>query len=275
MKIGIELEAEGARHIELTDELEADWSCTEDSSLRDGGVEYVSHVFNNPDEGFKSYFKLKDFVQAEGGQYNKRCGLHVHVSMEKRFTQGTLSKFLFKYLLMENLLFELGDSSRHHSNFCYPILQDSNSLSIFSEICNQRRSVRGLRIFPRSSKYTALNLQTISTIGTLEFRMLSPMTSDENLSQQFTIIKDIFKLSAIALKKKYKIPEVEYFKLVSLLLRRDAKDNSALYSSVGLLPSGRIQPLTLLQDRVNNQDEQDPEQQEDTYKSPFEIFFGE
>lgn len=275
MRIGIELEVEKADHIELTSDLELSWNRTEDPSLRNGGVEYVSRIFNDADEGFKSYFKLKDYVEAEGGEYNKRCGLHVHVSLPTRFTTRTLPKYLFNYLLLEKRLFELGDSSRHHSNFCFPVMQDSSTLSVFAEICNRARSIYRSGMLPRCSKYTALNLQCLGTIGTLEFRMLSPMTPDDELSQQFEIIKDIFRLSGVALKERYNIPDSEYFKLVSILLRKSRQRSTSFIIDAGLPLPSRRNCLTLISDRTSKMVQSEPTKVVENPKAPFEIFFGE
>jgi len=155
-RIGIEVEAENIAHSTRNEW----WTRVNDGSLRNNGAEFITNV------GLK-LIQLPDAIAAfKRGVINHnpqvdftpRTSVHVHVDVQN-LTFLQLQTLVAVYLLLEEGLFSMVNPSRKHNLFCLPLRE--SGMSTEYKVYEQLQSW---------SKYSALNLKTTTTYGTVEFR---------------------------------------------------------------------------------------------------------
>lgn len=207
VRLGIELEYEGAK-TKTFEEHVPGWVLTQDASLRNHGIEFVSHI-TLPDHLHTRLSNAEEVVQRYKLDPHKRCGVHVHLNMTD-MTIKQLWCVSTLYALLEPQIFQFFAPDRTDNHFCVPLYYCENMLTAFTEDARmlrenetkpKRKSTRpkakpanllgeigidmmqvgrrggGLSIIGQCSKYSALNLKTLGNLGTIEFRHL-PATTD-------------------------------------------------------------------------------------------------
>ena len=148
------------------------WTTARDNSLRDG-IELISKplLWKSVD---KALDEAEKAVKACKYVATPRCGLHVHVNMRHK-TLAQVFNFLTLYSLVEPTIFRTYALGREDSNFCVPMY--SNQLQISALMKDnayaRRKQARGWRSMTnimRSSKYSAVNINTLGSFGTVEMR---------------------------------------------------------------------------------------------------------
>jgi len=176
--VGIEIEME--RYDFLAEDL-VYWSCVGDGSLRNNGIEFVSHIL-----GSKDIAPALDEIGPRINKYSDswRAGIHVHVNVNN-LTFAELMSACKLYALLEPLLFTWEGNNRDKSNFCPPwsvlpthpkaladmlrcINTDHGGYRPTAHDCLQtmKRTIGNLR------KYSAVNLASVYKHGTIEFRFM-------------------------------------------------------------------------------------------------------
>ncbi len=175
MRYGFEVEIEdvttSGRHIPGINE-------TTDNSLREGR-EYVTDIL--PDKEFTSF--MYDYLSRTiVGNYSERCGVHFHMDVTTKSKQQCIN-FLERYILVERTLFRVhSDILRSNNNFCNLLTDSTEELNII-----RHYNVNGTE--PDDySKYMAINIKPMLSIGTFEFRAIKAGVTPE----QFTMMLDIF-----------------------------------------------------------------------------------
>ena len=96
MKIGIEVEVEN-----LPNPIPYPNSVIKhDGSLRNNGIEYVSTILDNEVAAKQWYSGLLSLLTAAEADFNKRCGVHIHMNF-RGTNKGVRQAFLLKYLVIE------------------------------------------------------------------------------------------------------------------------------------------------------------------------------
>lgn len=151
---------------------------TTDNSLRNG-KEYVSSVLPDKDFALFLYDYLYQNIQ---GSYSERCGFHFHMDVVNTSKSKCL-KFIKRYITVERTLFRLySDILRSNNNFCNLVVDSTEEL-------NTIRKYNVNSIDPNDySKYMALNIKPMLSIGTFEFRALKAGVTPK----EFHAILDIF-----------------------------------------------------------------------------------
>lgn len=170
---GIEVELENLKlsDVEECDIYEDYWTWTEDGSLRNHGVEFVSRPLRGDEvsHGLSHLFeRLPDDVD-----FNARAGIHVHVNC-REFRVDTLRKILLTYYLFEDFFFSMVQHDRNKGIFCVPV-RESCSISEYLALSCDGKGVQ---------KYAALNILPLWDIGTIEFRHLHS-TNDMSLLRRW------------------------------------------------------------------------------------------
>lgn len=181
--LGLELEIEGS----LPDRIPGDlWSVKQDGSLR-GGLEYV---FSRPLgsarakealEVLEEHFKT---VKAEPS-YSFRTSTHCHVNVSN-LELDEVKAIVVLYYLFEDYYINFCAPSRRHNRFCLTMQDATGICHLVNQFLTDERLPDNSR-----GKYSALNLCTLGTFGTLEFRALEG-TNDWN--RVFTWIRAIMAL---------------------------------------------------------------------------------
>lgn len=150
--VGIEVEAENAHEF-----LSGGWQMATDNSLRNNGMEYKTRYGKRIGHLPTMLFELKK--QARNFDFSERTSVHVHLDCRMLTPEETRQIFIL-YLLFERSLFRYAGPDRMHNVFCVPY-NDSNKCFNNNDFVDVIRA---------SEKYTAINLHTLTTFGTIEFR---------------------------------------------------------------------------------------------------------
>jgi hypothetical protein len=177
------------------------WSCERDTSLRDGGVEYISEplpyaeVAEALDEAMLS-------AEEYGLNASWRCGGHVHVNASY-WTWEQLLNFAVLSTLVEPYLFKYFADGREKNHFCVPTWANTALIDGIAQDAVKLRAGRGgMPQILECSKYSAINYKPLGLLGTVEFRHL-PATMDAAFVQHW--IESLY--SIVNAAHAYKLPE--------------------------------------------------------------------
>ena len=163
--LGIEIEVENIRE-DFGDYDGYFWTCKEDNSLRNHGVEYVSNVLI----GDQIVYALLDIARhiPASAIFSHRTSIHIHMNV-RDMTPDQIAKFMLSYLVVERLFYLFADCNRDKNIFCVPLYDLTLIEHLFKYIQN----------FPNypspqteNTRYSGLNFDPLSTFGSVEFRQL-------------------------------------------------------------------------------------------------------
>ena len=152
--IGIEVEVENQAHRRPTHNV---WSITDDNSLRNGGVEFISR----PIAASMAPAALQHLFHGDFDQdycFSPRTSVHVHLNMQDAPTEKVLD-LLFIYGLFEKALYRFVGKGRWKNIYSTPITETNILTNLASH---------GLRC--PWEKYTGFNILPLAEKGTVEFR---------------------------------------------------------------------------------------------------------
>lgn len=171
-RIGLELELESSRTQSLGwVEKQSMWTVHNDGSLRQNGVEYV---FANPLWGGDIDAALQLFEDSTKGTAFVDTGYgstHVHYNVGNLCTTEVMS-IVVGWAILEDAFLTVCKPSRDGNNFAQRFNVLNNLVTTLSSSYGPNKRIE--RLFTNISqdywKYANLNLATIRTFGTLEFR---------------------------------------------------------------------------------------------------------
>ena len=162
---GIEIEIEQASHILVPATY---WMARSDGSLRDNGVEFVSHII--PAAWLKACLMAIFPLFQTKGEFSERTSIHIHINMRSKTVDQILG-FILTYLIFERELFACAANARRNSHYCVPLLETNQLNDIF------KHWKADWKVVGAWTKYSAVNLAHLKDFGTLEFRQF-PGTKD-------------------------------------------------------------------------------------------------
>jgi Putative amidoligase enzyme len=178
--VGIEIETEAPREYAIP--AMSNWTHVVDGSLRNFGIEYVTHpiIDNEIDSALlnfsNSVVNNRNFRIAN---WCPRAGVHVHVNVSD-MTPTQVWTFVCAYWLLENSLVDWCGPSRVHNPFAKRV---SVATRIITSACNDVQSSfdKGdtpfLNTFTNEGyKYSSCNIVPVVNKGTVEFRSLDGTT---------------------------------------------------------------------------------------------------
>ena len=181
-EIGLEIEMEG-RLSELPFRYR-NWRTQGDGSLRGNEYEAAEYVLRRP-------IPRKDAKEAIQQLYHtmhdldftlnpsERCGIHVHFNISTESCKNVFN-FMLLYYLFEDILVNWCGTSRRGNNFCLRLSDSSFILNRVLALYKDNSFNNISTLFSRDYRYAALNLNSISKFGSLEFRALQT-TKDFNI----------------------------------------------------------------------------------------------
>lgn len=155
--LGIEVEVENHRLIDAPQKV---WQDKGDNSLRNNGIEWITH----PIPARWAPHALQDLL---GNCLSKECcfsprtSIHVHFNVQSMPTAHVIDITLL-YAALEPLFYKYTGRGRIKNSYCVPLI-DTNLLTGM----NQFTLRKSLDVW---SKYTGLNLVPIQELGTIEAR---------------------------------------------------------------------------------------------------------
>lgn len=193
---GIEIETETLRSYEPPSM--KFWKPTSDGSLRNFGVEYV---LKSPQTLEQVMVALEEFeAKTEGLDFIKdspSTSVHVHVNILNE-TVKTVGNIITTFLAIESLLLHYSGPLRTENLFCLggsdaeEIVNNMGRLFRYIESDNW---VRLNEFNHNNSKYAALNISSINSFGSLEFRSFRGTTDIKEIADWISIINSILMFS--------------------------------------------------------------------------------
>ena len=185
---GIEIELEGCR--DTSGLAPRGWDITQDGSLRDGGVEFVSHGAQPLSQLAVGVANVYELSRRLGLVRTIRTSIHVHANVSN-LTLRQLDSVLTLYCLLEPSLLQMCGVEREHNIFCVPWYRSDSEVMIWQRL--RQGTVRSgvLSVTRQFCKYSALNLLPLTKFGTIEFRMAPVWRSVEGALRWLNVIDSI------------------------------------------------------------------------------------
>lgn len=179
--IGIELEVEGV-HRGIPRGTHA-LAMVQDGSLRDG-LEFISRPVS-PLSAVHSHRSLMSMPEAMDFRATPRTSTHVHVDV-RRLTTAQLLNVLGVYCALEPLLMELCGPEREQCIYAIPWYKSHD----IAKMARADLLDGPTHMLSNYNKYSALNLQTVLRLGTLEFRQAPAFLETADLARWImTVLK--------------------------------------------------------------------------------------
>lgn len=176
---GVEIEVENVKNINLNSLTDyPGFSLEDDHSLRNYGMEIKTLPINcalMPG----AISKILN-VLGEKADFSPRTSIHFHLDVTK-LDLSQLNNILATYVVFEKCLFQFVAPSRNGSIFCLPIHETD---ILFSKDITY--------LIHEWKKYSALNLKTVESFGTIEFRHLEGTKDFNKIYNWFKIILAIY-----------------------------------------------------------------------------------
>jgi len=179
---GVECEIESFIHSDVG----GVWSAKPDGSLRNGGVEFISEPQPRAEtvQAFAWLHKNIGIRRMEE-RFSPRTSIHVHVNC-KNLEHSHVRRMVLLYALFEELFFLQVCPTRRENIHCVA-LSETHLPSRYGQ------SIRDM--WSGWSKYTALNLKPLSSLGTLEFRHSDGHDDPKRLDDWLLCIENLVTVS--------------------------------------------------------------------------------
>lgn len=184
LHFGIEIEVEGvngdARELiaEAIGAEKAMWSLTEDTSLRDNGVEFVSHPLRYNDLAPQLAW-LYSKLPAKA-KFNRRAGIHIHSNVSDLRLEQYIA-IVVLYSMIERALFMTVAEHRNNNIYCVPLYRSGSYVD----------AIKVMRSVPTVGKYAALNILPVRQYGTIEFRHFESTNDVAKIKSWLEVIADL------------------------------------------------------------------------------------
>lgn len=198
--IGIEIEAEllsGYNRAQFPPNHLRYWTRDGDGSLINGSEFKLTH----PVAGSQLAAAIREFFSPEVRLLTSiTSGTHIHLNMDEETTPITAVQTLAALVFtIEPAIYNIADVGRKWGGFTNPM--DSAPPALFGalfypEMENSPRALLRLCESNRAYKYYGLNVQTLGSYGTMEFRYFPTATSGEQLTDWVMLVQSI-KLAAL------------------------------------------------------------------------------
>lgn len=171
------------------------WELHQDGSLREGGIEFVSHQLFGKDllNGITSLESfLKTISQEVKINASKRCSLHVHLDF-RDFSTEEIVAFYTIYAIFERPLFRYIAKDRINNPFTIPLFR----LNQFSDLLGQLyyhsskedgNVMSAMQNFDSHNRYSAVNLNALIKYGSIEFRHSKAMYDSTRIIEWINLL---------------------------------------------------------------------------------------
>jgi hypothetical protein len=165
--VGIELEIEGSPTRQGFPTI---FEMTNDGSLRNGGVEVRCR---RPISGRKlevGVNKLCSWLETSGYSLSERCSTHIHLDVTDMTPQQILNLVCISVML-EPVMFKLFGNTREANIFCMRTDMGTTNYTNIIQCLSMKEHLCHISW----SKYAAVGLFRIRDLGTVEYRMFTPI----------------------------------------------------------------------------------------------------
>lgn len=188
---GFELEVEGRN---LPD-APSHWMSKHDGSLRGESNEYILNNPENIDEVSLSLDRLIKSLTKPSTvlNFSFRTSIHVHLNV-LAFTKAQIHSLFYLSHLVEDVLVRYSGESRVGNRFCLRTKDADWKIRRFK---NWLTKSGFDRLNPEDLKYSAINIATITSYGSMEFRSLRGTVDKEVIIPWLSVIKNLYDIAAI------------------------------------------------------------------------------
>lgn len=184
--LGVEVEVEGcSKNLPSARKETGYWTAKEDNSLREGGREFV---FSEPLFGADVVAAVRFLCEEAEKQkwiISERTGIHVHVDM-RGMELEKFQNFCVLYALTEPLIYKWVGDKRERNIHCLPWYIADADLEQISAIFRQPKTA--INNIKNINRYAGLNLNSLLSFGTAEFRQLKTTFSAERILEWINIL---------------------------------------------------------------------------------------
>lgn len=174
--IGLECEVENYEGIDIP---LYGFSIDKDGSLKNKGAEFISFPVGGKNIDAMLHH-LNQAIHSRGDiDFSHRTSVHVHLNVQQ-LTMRQLVLLIATYACVERLFFSRTKRERHGNSFCYPLTDTSPE---------DKRLVAAPN---PSTKYCALNVYPVASLGTVEFRHLHGTADVEELTRWVQMIQKLY-----------------------------------------------------------------------------------
>lgn len=173
--IGIEVEVENYQG--GNGNLNRAWAQIEDGSLRNNGVEFITKPIKAIHAPACLQYLMHSYLNTDVC-YSPRTSVHIHLNVQD-LVLSQVQDIIMLYAVFEKLFYKYAGRGRQKNIYCVP-MSDCDLMPHLTDRGHDR-----LRTW---SKYTGLNVLTISNYGTIEFRHMHGTNDVEKLSTWINLI---------------------------------------------------------------------------------------
>lgn len=248
--LGIEVEIERVNGMAKDSWMEF-FNSTQDGSLRNNGVEFVSKPLKASlvEQALTTLFDSFN----PGTEFSPRTSIHVHMNV-RNLTPEQLKAVVSVYMLFERSLFNFVGEGREHNIFCVPLLATD-----YNEYLTQLFEPGNEKVM-QWMKYTALNLRPVTDKGTIEFRHMHGTYDVEKLMTWINLILSLKRfiyrndnleqldqrIAALNTVSDYGQFAEEVFGSFSYIITRQPTFMYDMAESVGVLKVGSVDTLKVM-----------------------------
>lgn len=186
-EIGIEIEMEGRQLARRMDNIY--WNVHADGSLRGEAQEYSLKKPINRKQVEEALIILQTELKVKQCKLDasERCGVHVHINVQKN-TFDEVLRIIFLSLLMENVLTKYSGESRQGNIFC---LRSSDALGLVMGILDSVKSGSFRNLQADIYRYSFINPCALGKFGSLEFRSFRGTNNFEEIIPWVNILLEL------------------------------------------------------------------------------------
>ena len=174
--------------------LERDGSVTEYRSGAELGGEVVSPILSLDTNGLEQIVKVTKAIKEAGGTVNRRCGLHIHISV-KDFDNFQRANIVRLWEFQERVIERFVSKSRINNQYCARLSAQRTARTV-SALEN------GINITPISSKMQSLNVLPYETPKkTFEVRLHQGTLSATKINTWVNLLLAFFHNSAMTARQ--------------------------------------------------------------------------
>lgn len=165
--LGIELELEGFRDVDM-DSVSLDyWNAIYDGSLRNNGIEFVLKQPERGENLLEALGELQEFLEEQPSTVSHRCSAHFHIDV-RDLTIAEAKKLFWLLTIFEPSLYAAGSKHRYSNIYCpgltHATEQVHNAALLFLD--DQTAS----QLANNWEKYSGINLNALARFGSIEVR---------------------------------------------------------------------------------------------------------
>jgi hypothetical protein len=193
--VGIEVEVEFLPGTPTDIQVDSSWLVTNDPSLKNGIEVIARQPFKVGPTLLPKIKQLTDALSATGNvdDGNERASVHVHVNVG-HLTAVQVLNAVVAYWLIEDVMMLYCGPTRYNNHFCLRLSSSPATALLVMNSCQERKSF--FNFHKDTFKYGSINLATIASINSLEFRGMRSTIDPDVIHEWATAVHHLVNTAA-------------------------------------------------------------------------------